>query len=245
MLSTLSDAAILRLIIIIVFLVIIAFILIGARSKPAGRPGAVRVDPALADPVESQASEPEQVQPVSEPHMQPGQQASLSLEQKPEPVNTSTIGKRKSETYEKLVMLYLAAKSGHTISGAELVLAAEKVGLIHGHHNIYHRLADSSSSGEPVFSMANVIQPGYFELDRIDTLTTPGVSFFLTLPGPVSAVQAWDSMLPIAERMAQLLDGVLLDSERNALGRQRILHIKEDLRAYDREKERQTIKPGR
>ena len=52
-------------------------------------------------------------------------------------------------------------------------------------------------------------------------------------------------MLPIAERMAQLLDGVLLDSDRNALGRQRILHIKEELRTFDREKERQTIKPGR
>ena len=52
-------------------------------------------------------------------------------------------------------------------------------------------------------------------------------------------------MLPIAERMAQLLDAVLLDSDRNALGRQRILHIKEELRAFDRDKERQIIKPGR
>jgi cell division protein ZipA len=93
--------------------------------------------------------------------------------------------------------------------------------------------------------MANVIQPGYFDLDQIDTLHTPAVSFFMTLPGPVTAIQAWDSMLPIAERMAQLLDAVLLDSDRNALGRQRILHIKEELRAFDRDKERQTIKPGR
>jgi cell division protein ZipA len=93
--------------------------------------------------------------------------------------------------------------------------------------------------------MANVIQPGNFNLDHIDTLQTPGVSFFMTLPGPVTAIQAWDSMLPIAERMAQLLDAVLLDSDRNALGRQRILHIKEELRAFDRDKERQIIKPVR
>lgn len=242
MLSTLSDAAILRLIIIFAFLVIIAFILYSGRRKPPSRPGAVRVEPEITD-----ASETEP--PVSKPEVS-GQedykeQTSLGFAPKPEPARTSRIGKRKSDAYEKLVMLYLAAKSGHTISGAELVLAAEKVGLIHGHHNIYHRLADSSAGSEPVFSMANVIQPGYFDLDRIDTLTTPGVSFFLTLPGPLTAVQAWDSMLPIAERMAQLLDAVLLDSERNALGRQRILHIKEELRAYDREKERQTIKPGR
>lgn len=242
MLSTLSDAAILRLIIIAAFLAIIAFILYSGRSKPASRPGAVRVEPAIPDDAETEPAEREPVDTGQE-HFR--EQAGLGFEPKPEPARTSTIGKRKSEAYEKLVMLYLAAKSGHSISGAELVLAAEKVGLIHGYHNIYHRLADSSAGSEPVFSMANVIQPGYFDLDRIDTLITPGVSFFMTLPGPLTAVQAWDSMLPIAERMAQLLDAVLLDSERNALGRQRILHIKEELRAYDREKERQTIKPGR
>ncbi|MFY8207611.1 MAG: cell division protein ZipA, partial [Arenimonas sp.] len=131
------------------------------------------------------------------------------------------------------------------ISGAELILATEKVGLVYGHNNIYHRLAEGANANEPIFSMANVIQPGYFDLDQIDALQTPGVSFFMTLPGPVTAIQAWDSMLPIAERMAQLLDAVLLDSDRNALGRQRILHIKEELRAFDRDKERQTIKPGR
>ena len=219
MLSTLSDAAILRLIIGIVFLVIIAFILYSGRGKPVNKPGAVRVEPAIPDSAETEPAESVRSDAVQQ---EPGEQASLGFEHRPEPVSTSKIGKRKSEAYEKLVMLYLAAKSGHT---------AEKVGLIHGHHNIYHRLADSSTSGEPVFSMANVIQPGYFDLERIDTLSTPGVSFFLTLPGPVTAVQAWDSMLPIAERMAQLLDAVLLDSERNALGRQRILHIKEELRA--------------
>lgn len=242
MISSLSDAAILRLIIVIVFLVVIVFILYSGKRKQPAKPAAIRVEPVVpGELAESQTIEQEAPKDQEVFREQP----SLGFEQRPEPLSNSKIGKRKSESYEKLVMLYMAAKSGHTISGSELVLAAEKVGLIHGHHNIYHRLAETSASGEPVFSMANVIQPGYFDLERIDTLTTPGVSFFLTLPGPVSAVQAWDSMLPIAERMAQLLDAVLLDSDRNALGRQRILHIKEDLRAFDREKERQTIKPGR
>ncbi|MDQ3228369.1 MAG: cell division protein ZipA, partial [Pseudomonadota bacterium] len=61
--------------------------------------------------------------------------------------------------------------------------------------------------------------------------------FFLTLPAPLSALEAWDTMLPTAQRMAELLDGVVLDEERNALGRQRIAHIRDDLRAYDRQHE--------
>jgi cell division protein ZipA len=39
-------------------------------------------------------------------------------------------------------------------------------------------------------------------------------------------------MLPTAQRMAELLDGVVLDESRNALGRQRIAHIRDELRAW-------------
>jgi len=42
-------------------------------------------------------------------------------------------------------------------------------------------------------------------------------------------------MEPAAQRMADLLDGVVLDEERSALGRQRIQHIRDELRAYDRQ----------
>ncbi len=242
MLSNLSDEAIVRIVIAAVFVLVIGYIVISSRLRGRGKPqarSAVRQEPEAGvdgeDATDGQAAE--------EPEYR--EQATLGFDSRPMPAKASQVGKRKSENYEKLVMLYLAAKSGQTISGAELVLATEKVGLVYGHHNIYHRLADGPDAGEPVFSMANVVQPGYFDLANIDALQTPGVSFFMTLPGPVTAVQAWDTMLPIAERMAQLLDAVLLDADRNALGRQRILHIKEELRTFDREKERQNIKPGR
>jgi cell division protein ZipA len=51
-------------------------------------------------------------------------------------------------------------------------------------------------------------------------------------------------MLPIAERMADLLGGVLLDESRNALGRQRVQHLRDELRAYDRQREAAPITRG-
>jgi cell division protein ZipA len=246
MLSNLSDVAMLRIIIVAAFLCVIIYILLSSRkrSRTSSTP-AVRIDPEMQTTLEDTLLEGDDtVQSADEPEYR--EQTKLHFESvESAPRQSSRIGMRSSDSYEKLVMLYLAAKSGHSISGAELVLATEKVGLVYGHNSIYHRLAEGVHANEPIFSMANVIQPGYFDLDQIDALQTPGVSFFMTLPGPVTAIQAWDSMLPIAERMAQLLDAVLLDSDRNALGRQRILHIKEELRAFDRDKERQTIKPGR
>ncbi|MCC7249132.1 MAG: cell division protein ZipA, partial [Lysobacter sp.] len=72
---------------------------------------------------------------------------------------------------------------------------------------------------------------------EIQALETPAIAFFLTLPAPIPALDAWEKMLPTAQRMAELLDGVVLDESRNALGRQRIAHIRDDLRAYDRQHE--------
>jgi cell division protein ZipA len=80
----------------------------------------------------------------------------------------------------------------------------------------------------------------------IQAMETPAIAFFLTLPAPVAALDAWETMLPTAQRMAELLDGVVLDESRNALGRQRIAHIRDELRAYDRQREAPPLtKPGR
>ena len=76
-------------------------------------------------------------------------------------------------------------------------------------------------------------------------LATPGVSFFMTLPAPLPALDAWDAMLPTAQRLAELLDGQVLDEERNALGRQRIAHIRDQLRGWDRDHEGKEIIFGR
>jgi cell division protein ZipA len=89
-----------------------------------------------------------------------------------------------------------------------------------------------------VFSVANLVKPGSFDMSHIQDLRTPGISFFMALPGPLAALDAWEAMLPTAQRMAELLDAVLLDEERNALGRQRIAHIREDLRNYDRKQQK-------
>lgn len=149
----------------------------------------------------------------------------------------SQYGRRVSDDFDKIVTLYIAARAGSVLRGPDIVVAAEKAGLTYGHLNVFHRLVNGHPERGPVFSVANIRRPGSFEMDAIQSLETPAIAFFLTLPAPVSALEAWDAMLPTAERMADLLDGVLLDEHRNALGRQRISHLREELRTYDREQD--------
>lgn len=155
----------------------------------------------------------------------------------------STFGVRPEGQIERIVTLYVSARAGQTMAGTDLVVAAEKAGLEFGDMGIFHRLAPGKTEQGPVFSMAQMTRPGSFDMARIDALTTPGITLFMTLPGPVPALDAWEAMLPAAQRLAELLDGVVLDEQRNALGRQRVAHLRDELRAWDREQERNQIRP--
>ena len=151
-------------------------------------------------------------------------------------------GVRPNQAIDRIVTLFVSARSGQMFSGANLIVAAEKAGLTFGDMGIFHRLLPGKPQAGPVFSMANMIKPGNFDMRHVDELHTPGVSFFMTLPGPLPALDAWDAMLPTAQRLAELLDGSVLDEERNALGRQGVAHIRDELRAYDRKQERSQIR---
>jgi len=164
---------------------------------------------------------------------EPGEQAELDLPEEDTPPPAP--GKRPDQEFDKIVTLHVASKPGQTLHGTDILVAAEKTGLIWGHLDIFHRLPMSAPERGPIFSVANLQAPNSFPMAQIQTLDTSALVFFLTLPGPVGALDAWDAMLPCAQRIAELLDAVVLDEQHNALTRQRIAGLRDELRAWDRE----------
>ncbi len=201
----------------------------GRRLEPSERDNA-RVEPSLPGDDGAEQTLDYNGDTVSQPELGlPGGTPVAGVE--------SDLGKRPNQDFDKIVSLYVAAKAGHMLRGEDIVVAAEKTGLTFGHMNVFHRLVEGHPERGPVFSMANIMQPGSFDMANIRTLETPAIAFFLTLPAPMTALEAWEKLLPNVERMAELLGGVVLDDSRNTLGRQRIQHIREELRAYDRQHE--------
>ena len=218
-------------------LLLVAIFLFGRPKKPSqGRRietaerDTARVEPSLAGDDTSEQMQDYNDERVSQPELGlAGGTPVAGVE--------SDLGKRPSQDFDKIVSLYVAAKAGQVLRGEDIVVAAEKTGLTFGHMNVFHRLVEGHPERGPVFSMANIMQPGSFDMANIRSLETPAIAFFLTLPAPMTALEAWEKLLPNVERMAELLDGVVLDDSRNALSRQRIQHIREELRAYDRQHE--------
>ena len=138
---------------------------------------------------------------------------------------------------EKIVSLFLLARDNHVITGADLLQATVSTGMEFGDMDIFHRVPEGSD--RPVFSLANAAKPGYFERDAWNTFETNGLALFMTLPGPVYALDGWDAMLATARRIGEILNAELLDDQRNAFTRQREAQIREEMRDYDRSKSRQ------
>jgi len=199
----------------------------GWWGKHAEGESGARIPPAAGPPA-----------PAAPAHTDEPAQAQAELELTHDAVQATpppAPGQRPQVDFERIVSIYLAAKDARTLRGADIAVAAEKVGLTYGHLDIFHRLLDSAPECGPVFSVANLKQPNSFPLDGMATLETPGIVLFLTLPAPLPALDAWNMLLPTAQRLAELLDAVLLDEQRSALTRQRIASIRDELREWDRQ----------
>ena len=233
-----SDVWMLRTGILIAGVLLIAAIYFFGRPRKPGQGRRV-------EPREAARTEPtfgEQIGAgLTEDGPDAGMQAEMPLERT---ATGGDLGRRAHEDFDKIVTLYIAARAGNVLRGPDIVVAAEKTGLTYGHMQIFHRLMEGRPERGPVFSVANIMKPGSFDMATVQSLETPAIAFFLTLPAPVSALDAWEMMLPTAERMAELLDGVLLDESRNALGRQRVQHLRDELRAYDRQHEAAPVTRG-
>jgi len=154
----------------------------------------------------------------------------------------SRVGARMQERIDRIVTVFVCAAEGDMLRGSDIVVAAEKTGLTFGHLGIFHSMIPGKPELGPIFSVASMVKPGHFDMRRIQELRTPGLTLFMALPGPMRALDAWDSMFPIANRLGELLGAQVLDEHRNALGRQRIQHLRDELRAYDREQDKNVIK---
>jgi len=238
-----SDVWLLRAGIVVAGLLLIGAIYVFGRPRRAAQGRRMegpsgRVEPTLGEQLESELAGR-----ADAAGSDAQTQAELDLLERTPAAAASDHGRRTSDQFERIVTLYVAARAGQMLHGPDIVVAAEKAGLVYGHMNVFHRLVEGHPERGPVFSVANILKPGGFDMPTIQALETPAIAFFLTLPAPVAALDAWETMLPTATRMAELLDGVVLDEGRSALGRQRIAHIREDLRTYDRQ--HQAPPPGR
>jgi len=135
---------------------------------------------------------------------------------------------------EEVLVINVISRDSHGFRGPALLQNILESGLRFGEMDIFHRHESMAGNGEVLFSMANAVKPGTFDLDDIDHFTTPAVSFFLGLPGPRHPKQAFDVMVAAARKLSQELNGELKDDQRSVLTAQTIEHYRQRIVDYER-----------
>ena len=135
---------------------------------------------------------------------------------------------------EQVISILVTANDRQGFYGPQLLQLVKACGMVFGEMDIFHRFEDGLRLGKTQFSMANMMEPGTFELDDIDHLHTPGVVFFLGLPMAQDSMQAFDYMLETAQCLASNLGGGVLDEQRSVMRPQTIAHCRQQIRDFER-----------
>ena len=137
---------------------------------------------------------------------------------------------------EKVVALRIVPKD-ELPSGEKTVLALRELGLEHGRYGIFHRHGDGDPQ-EPLFSVANLTDPGSFDLSNLAESRIPGLTVFLSLPGTADPVERFDAMMEAARALARELDAELYDEKGSSWSIQRERYLREELIQYRHQYER-------
>ena len=135
--------------------------------------------------------------------------------------------------HSEVLVLNVAARDGRVFSGDDLLRVLITSGLKFGDMNIFHKRLSKEHQGTVVFSVANMLNPGTFDLNNMDDFTTLGISFFLALPTPINNLDAFEQMLDVAQEIRATLGGDLKDDHRNAMTGQTIEHYRQRIRDFE------------
>ena len=136
----------------------------------------------------------------------------------------------------EVIILSVVMPTSQQMLGAALLPSLLTLGLKYGDMNIFHRHEDNAGNGKVTFSLANIMNPGSFDLDSMETFATRGVSLFMTLPNAGDSFSVFEQMLSAAKQLAQEFDAQLLDDKRNIMTKKTEQHYVTKIREFDRKR---------
>lgn len=149
-----------------------------------------------------------------------------------------------SQQPEEVHIINVMAKAGTRFPGEALLSALMTENMKLGAMDIFHRHINDDGDGPVIFSLANMVVPGTFNLAQMKEFETPGVSLFLSLPLNIEdeggeipdglCIRAFDNMASTAKALVSALEGELKDENRSVMTQQTIEHARQRVVEYER-----------
>lgn len=138
------------------------------------------------------------------------------------------------ELPERILALYVQARHNRVFEGSVIVRALVAVDMHFGEMSIYHHYGVGQLlAPAPLFSAANMFEPGTLNPAEMQSFTTSGIALFMRLPNLREAGLVFELLLNTAQRLAEQLDGDVLDDTRQPLSSRGIEQLRELVKPYD------------
>ena len=157
-----------------------------------------------------------------------------SVEARQEPDDEPPKPRGKAPNPAEIIILHVMAKPGHVMPGPELLESLLENHLRFGSMNIFHRHEQHDGTGQVLFSLANSLNPGTFDLANMDAFETPGVTLIMPLEGLVKPLDTYRELVRTARAIARTMGAVVQDDTRSVLTNQTIEHYRQQIIEYTR-----------
>lgn len=185
----------------------------------AHEPWRARVEPTFADV------------PTEEMPVRPPQTSAATAAATAAPTLSSSQAPQARRVERRKILSLRIAMAPQRVEGAKLLEALLAESLQHGKYSIFHRL---HTDGSIVFSVASMVEPGTFDLEKVGEELFPGITMFTQLPGPVPGMHALNEMVACARRLQANLGGTLQDERGVPLTVHRIERMRQEVREFER-----------
>lgn len=131
---------------------------------------------------------------------------------------------------DDVLVLWVVAKPDCVLPGAVLLQRFSEAGLEYD-GQVFHKV---DAEGGELFTVANGVEPGTFDLSDVESFATRGVVFLLRLSSARDGAGAFDAMLETAQALAADADAELKDEQRSDVSRQTIMHYRQRIADFKR-----------
>ena len=115
------------------------------------------------------------------------------------------------------------------IEGPMLLREITALDFEFGDKAIFHRYDDA---GREKISIANAVEPGSFDPDVIESLSTPGVTLFMCASECQDAPAVFEEMLYVAVRLADSMGARLCDDRRTIMSEHSVAELRQQVQEY-------------
>lgn len=156
----------------------------------------------------------------------------FSLEKDKSTDTTNQLKATSKPNGRELIVLHIIPRDKEYIEGSAILHAASELEMTFSTMQVFHHYGiGEMKKDEALFSLANMMEPGDFDLENIDRLTTPGLVIFMTLPTVIDGQVVFELMLNTAQRLAAFLGADVCDENRALINEQKIELIRKILEA--------------